>query len=474
MPHRMFYPLVLPLLVSSLGALACDLTAMTASKPTVVILAPPSDSIFREGEDTAKPTMPVTTRLSTDQQTKLPLPTRPRSTAQPTKPSPSPEPAQPRKVNCEEMATLFPWGKPPRELTTSPVSGLGTVGRWIDLGLAGAGPVAQFSQALAYSRMANQPVLYAALGRNLYRLDETGQRWEYVPLPTIVKSIAAGPTKPETLYAGGMDRVYKSPDGGKTWSESRLGQDSASIADRRIGCWSVIALAVSRKNSNTVYAGTFNGLFKSPDGGKNWVLLTEGIGTVGFIVWSVAVNPLDDRIVFAGVEDQSRAKPGTPASQSHVPHLFRSSDAGETWTELRTPWHALDIQFDPQDSRVVYLATEGSGILKTTDGGTHWERLDQVGDGIRNGSVSALVIDPTNPQTLFAGTVWDHPGGIFRSDDGGRIWTEMNEGLKGRWVDALAISPDGRVLYATVSQMRETPSAGWESLSNGVFRRTLR
>ena len=552
------------LLVVSLGALACDLLAATARKPTVIIISPPSGSQFREGEDvvlqststdstgivrvelvvdgatartdsapspqgqrsfpliqkwkaiqgdhtiavraynaagavsdpaaisvsvspaavagTANPTKPPTLAASTppwptDQPKTLLGPSPARPTAPTPQTSSPPQPIPGRKMNCEETASLFLGDRPTPGKVAAPHPDLGTVGRWVDLGPTGAGPAGQFHQALAYSPLAEKPALYAALGRNLYRWDEAAQRWDFLPLQTIVGTIAVDPTRPEIVYAGSVDRVYKSVDGGKAWIESRLGQDPAAVAaaDKRVSsCWTVVALDVSRTNPTTVYAGTFNGLFKSMDGGKNWVLLTEGIQTIGFIVWSVGVHPLDDRIVYAGVEDQSQARPGTPASQSHVPRLFRSTDAGTTWIELEVKgfWIPLDIQSDPQNDQGIYLATEGRGIWKSTDGGTRWMNLGM--GAAKDWAVSALVIDPTNPRVLYLGRVWDDPGGIYRTDDGGKTWTELNEGLRGRWVDALAISPDGRVLYATVSEVRSTPSEGWKFLSSGVFRRLLR
>jgi hypothetical protein len=256
-----------------------------------------------------------------------------------------------------------------------------------------------------------------------------------------VRCLAVHPTNPNIIYAGivipvkGIARTYiaKTTDGGKTWSLHYV-CDSLGLA----------SIAISNKNPDVIYVGTYNGLLKSVDGGKTWKLLDNGILTERFIVWTVAIDPNNDSIIFAGGEDQRDPS-------HHVPRLFYSNNSGESWQEITPPgiWNPLDIEFDPKNPRIIYVATEGRGVFCSKDGGKTWKRLGRL-NGLLSEDVSEIEIDPTNPQVIYAGTLTycGGPGGVFRSDDSGKSWQEFNEGLRPGNVVSLAISKDGKILYA--------------------------
>jgi photosystem II stability/assembly factor-like uncharacterized protein len=96
--------------------------------------------------------------------------------------------------------------------------------------------------------------------------------------------------------------------------------------------------------------------------------------------------------------------------------------------------HALAV--DPATPTTLYAGTEGSGVLKSTDGGWNWTAINT---GLAGTSVYALAVDPTTPTTLYAGT-W-HGHGVFKSTNGGENWRAVNAGLTGTYVNALAIDP---------------------------------
>ena len=154
------------------------------------------------------------------------------------------------------------------------------------------------------------------------------------------------------------------------------------------------------------------------DGGKNWVLLTEGIQNIGFIVgqWRFILGR-SNCLRWSGRSEPSEARDASEPVSRASP--FRSTDAGTTWieVEVKGSWIPLDIQFDPQNDQVIYLATEGRGIWKSADGSA----LMNLGMGAaKDWEVSALVIDPTNPRVLYLGRVWDDPGGIYRTTMGAK------------------------------------------------------
>jgi photosystem II stability/assembly factor-like uncharacterized protein len=141
------------------------------------------------------------------------------------------------------------------------------------------------------------------------------------------------------------------------------------------------------KNHDVVYAGTTEGLYKTVDGGKSFKLMTDP---------DVIVN---------------------------------------------------DVYVDPQDSNRVLLATDRGGVLMSKDAGASFT-ASNVGFSAR--MVSALLVDRSNPARLLAGVVNDKTyGGVFVSTDGGGAWQQIESGLEGRDVFALAQAQDGTVLAGT-------------------------
>jgi photosystem II stability/assembly factor-like uncharacterized protein len=106
----------------------------------------------------------------------------------------------------------------------------------------------------------------------------------------------------------------------------------------------------------------------------------------------------------------------------------------------------LDVRalaIDAMNSQVLYAGAENGGVYKSTNGGASWQSSSSGMDP--QAVIRAIVIDPTNPQVLYAA---DLRTGVYRSQDGARTWVKINEGLRTRAVKALAISADGRLLYA--------------------------
>ena len=89
------------------------------------------------------------------------------------------------------------------------------------------------------------------------------------------------------------------------------------------------------------------------------------------------------------------------------------------------------------------MGTNDAAVFKSTDGGASW-RASKAGL-IPNAGIRALVLDPTNPSTLWAG---DQFSGVYRSVNAGETWAPMNVGLSRHAILAMAISNDGRTLYA--------------------------
>jgi hypothetical protein len=181
--------------------------------------------------------------------------------------------------------------------------------------------------------------------------------------------------------------------------------------------------------------------------------------------------------------------------------VFKSTDGGASWSADISPpfqcfgagdldWsvsgYMLSMVLDPSDQNTLYLGdTENLGLLKSNDGGANWSSVWGRTNGLES-SVRALLIDPTKPTTLYAGTggsSFEFPlsrsGGVFKSTDGGANWSSA--GLADTAVTVLAIDPaNSSTLYAGTGSDSSAPQgfrgmfkstdsgASWLPINNGL------
>ncbi|MDH5588807.1 MAG: hypothetical protein OEZ65_11460 [Gemmatimonadota bacterium] len=249
----------------------------------------------------------------------------------------------------------------------------------------------------------------------------------------------------------------------------------------------VTAVDVSLQDRNIVFVGgATGGLFRSTDGGITWDPVFDDQPAAG--IGAVAIFQPNPDIVWAGTGE------GNPRNSAGVGRgLFRSLDGGDTWTAmgLEGSERIHRIVTHPTDPDVVHVGVMGPawsdgeerGVYRTRDGGANWERV--LWRNERTG-VADLVMDPTNPDKLFA-ALWEFrrepwfftsggPGsGLFVTYDGGDTWTELTEedglpaGDLGRIGLAVARN-DPDVVYALVEATR---SALLRSDDGGRSFRTL-
>lgn len=205
---------------------------------------------------------------------------------------------------------------------------------------------------------------------------------------------------------------------------------------------------------NTYYFGSVGGgLWKSIDGGNKWTNITDGqlnTGSVG----AVAVAPSDPNVIYLGMGEA----PIRGVMTSSGDGVYRSTDAGKTWTHvgLENTLHISQIRVHPENPDVVYVGAQGSpygpsedrGVFRSTDGGDTWEKVHFVDE---NSGVSDLSIDMRNPRVLYAG-YWDHTrlpwyirsggegSGIWKTTDGGDTWNELTAGLPDSIMGKIGVS----------------------------------
>jgi len=228
------------------------------------------------------------------------------------------------------------------------------------------------------------------------------------------------------------DGIYKSSDGGETWTHVGL------PASERIA-----AIIVDPRSSNTVYAcvpgklwsdSAERGLYKTSDGGKSWQLVLKG-ANLSTGCASIAMQPGSPDVLLAGLWD-FRRKGWTFRSGGDGPKaasgsgLYRSTDGGKSWTELTgsaglpaKPYGRIALGYAPSQPKTVYAFIEStdSGLLISHDGGTSWVRGDKSQWMVwRPFYFANLTVDPKDPQRLYK-----TDGSLILSEDGGKSFTTV-------------------------------------------------
>jgi len=273
--------------------------------------------------------------------------------------------------------------------------------------------------------------------------------------PTIF-TIAVHPTNPNILYLSTRETIYKSRNGGQTWTPLHEGLEQAQV----------ISLAIDPVLSSTVYAGTFaTAVYKSSDGGQRWRPANIGLKGHVSVVNAIAIHPKDRNIVYIGTTIGP----------------YRSTDGGESWVEIvhgMESVYVASFAIDPQNPSTLYAGTTG-GMYKSIDGGDRWQEINQ---GLFEESantamalgVNTIAIDPIDTQNLFIGTTQ----GSFATINGGKQWIAKNMGLEAKFVARLLIDPQNRnVLYAGTEKgvYKSTDRAeNWTSINNGLTNLVVR
>jgi photosystem II stability/assembly factor-like uncharacterized protein len=341
-------------------------------------------------------------------------------------------------------------------------------------------------------------IVYAANAQDLQFTADAGQTWHTLPAgprPGGAFALAAHPSLPGQLLAGTTGAgVYRSTDGGTTWTASGRGLVNTAVVE----------VAFDDMDA-AIFVAEASGIFRTLDGGAHWDLTSFNGGAA----LSVADAPSDPRTLYAAtafgmvartvdggdtwqtvsnlqatslavaLDDAATLYAATPQA------LMKSTDGGVTWTAVFEAGAGRQVDrvvIDPLDPAVLYLIDQDQ-LWKSADRGSTWELLLSDGgligiaigrssprtilvsdsqsvfgstDGGRIWSVlatqrpfaAALAVDPRNPLTLYIGS----GVGVERSLDGGRNWRPFNLGLYARGLNQLLFDPgDFQRLYAGTS-----------------------
>ena len=270
-------------------------------------------------------------------------------------------------------------------------------------------------------------ILYAGTLEGVFRSSDGGATWTQISPPDSheiheIESLAVDPGNADTVYAGTWHLPWKTSDGGKTWRNIKQGL----IVDS-----DVFSIIVDPEHSHTVYLSACSGIYKSENAGTLFRKI-QGIPTEARRTRSLMQDPEKREVVYAGTTEG----------------LYKTVNAGKTFERMTDADVVVNaVYVDPGDSNRVLLATDRSGVLTSQDGGAAFTPSNQ---GISERKVAAVLVDRDNPELLYAGVVNDKKyGGVFRSSDGGAHWEQLGTGLDGRDVFSLAETEDGRVVAGT-------------------------
>ena len=222
-----------------------------------------------------------------------------------------------------------------------------------------------------------------------------------------IVSIAVAPTSPLTLYAGG-DVLFRSTDGGETWSQVGSGLEG----------WSATFLVVDPWMPTTVWACTGAGLIRSTDSGGSWTRWNAAGWDTTDSAQVLAIDPAVPDRLFAVAGECSHFGMGDVCDVT----LRRSDDGGGSWRGLAGAILAGGLALQPRPPRAVFfgmLNSEGSFLRRSVDGGDHWLVADTMPTGVW---MLAVAVAPPGSSGVLAGTT----AGVRRSDDGGATWADAS------------------------------------------------
>ena len=267
----------------------------------------------------------------------------------------------------------------------------------------------------------------------------SGLRWRSIGPARGGRSIAVAGSnsRPLEYYFGATGGgIWKTVDGGVTWR---------AVSDRFLKTSSVGAIAVSESNPDVVYAGMGevelrgniiqgDGIYKTTDGGKTWTHVgLERTMSIG----RIRVHPTNPDVVYV-------AALGDPYGPNAERGVFKTTDGGKTWTRSlfrNDKTGAVDLAIDPKNAEVLYAGLwevfrtphslssggPGSGLFKTTDGGATWVELSpHAGLPKPIWGKIGITVSGADPNRLYA-LIEAADGGVFLSDDAGATWKIVND-----------------------------------------------
>ena len=299
-----------------------------------------------------------------------------------------------------------------------------------------------------------------------------------------LRDVFVFPDNPAYVLANGRSGPFLSRDGGVNWE----GINPLEI--RSVAEGGRVSVDPSDPNHILLSSAHWGWTFESKDGGANWYFATDYGDELQNLpepdtnkkfqgVQAITFAPSDPKIVYGGFgvwRCSASASPELCPAKPIVSVLI-SEDGGHGWTRLQgTPLDDLsvsEIVVHPGNPDLAWVSTVGGGIFRTEDRGKSWLAVNQ---GLGTMRVMDIAGDPINPDTLYAATV---DLGVFKSEDGGGKWRQTSAGMDSNEpIFAITIDPvRSNVVYAGSYRsgvfMSEDGGAHWKLIKNGMRTRAV-
>jgi photosystem II stability/assembly factor-like uncharacterized protein len=280
-------------------------------------------------------------------------------------------------------------------------------------------------------------------------------RWEFIggPYAQTISTVFVDEHNKSHLLAGlTTGDVYSSMNEGLTWTKLSTIQARTSIS----------RFIQHPDDVRRFFAATDSGLFVSTNTGIGWAEIAVDHSSSG-ASRSLAIDPYNAKVMYTGIASHG---------------IYKTTDGGDSWRPSNNGLDSLsltksdvhDIKIDPLRPDNLYAAMGGIGVVRSTDGGTSWTKLTSI---IGSGGITptSIVINAKSPNTLCFGM---EAGSIYRSVDGGQVWSPTRFGTgSNRPVNLVTHPTNPDVLYAgTENDLLASTDFGitWKSIANELPR----
>lgn len=247
----------------------------------------------------------------------------------------------------------------------------------------------------------------------VYRSTNGGASWTQISDQINVESLAIDPRSHDRIYVGTWRQGQRTEDGGKTWQPINNGM----VLDT-----DMFAISIERDDPDSLWIATCGWVYNTANRGDLWTRYRDGFDNRR--IHDIEVDPCNKNTVYAG----------------SVAGLYRSEDRGKSWYAVSSEDLVINsIALDPQRPGRIVLAVEGDGVYVSEDDAKTFTRSSK---GLYNVRVTSIVADPSTKDRVYASVVFGGTSsGIYRSNDGGITW-ERSSTAKLPEVLSLDVSSD--------------------------------